>query len=122
MKWIEEEWLRHLQGKTLVSVRATYTDDSRIPSVLVSFTDDSRFKISPREGIYFEGCLINVLRKARPIESVVIEVDPDDCFIEVRADTFPLFIMLGENKRMDDNRFPFILEELDKEGSDAREV
>jgi hypothetical protein len=113
MKWIEEEWLRHFKGKTLLSVRPTYSEGSRIPSVTVTFTDASVFLISPREGIYFEGCLINVLRKARPIEKIECEVDPDDCYLEVRADTFPLFILLGQNKRMDDNRFPFNLEELE---------
>lgn len=109
---LEQRWLDMFKGKTLKSVRTKYTDESRIPAVVVSFIDDSAFEISVLDGVYFEGCLINILRKAHEVDEVMVVVDENETYIEVRAKTFPMFILLAQNMQIPAGDFPFEVKEL----------
>lgn len=111
------EWGSALKGKTIRGIRPAH-DNGPVPVVNMLFTDDSAVTISVVDGVYFEGCLINTLRKAQPIEDVVIR--GDETFghyeIAVRARTFPLLELRAVNKDNRADEFPFVLTHRPKHG------
>lgn len=104
------EWLTELKGKTIKAVRPNHNED--VPSVRLLFKDDSEFELFVRTGVYFEGCLINTLRRAQPIVDIVMVADGDETYIEFAAETFPLLILLAVNKKLAPGNFPFWLEKI----------
>lgn len=119
---LETSWLVQLEGKSLLGVRPEYNEHDRVPAVVVSFTDNTKFKVSVKDGVFFEGCLINILRKAQPVYDVVLLVDKEDTYLEVRAETFPMFTLMAQNKRLPEGEFPFHLEKLEGEWKPAAKL
>lgn len=111
----QEEWLAEFKDKTIRAVRSAHVGP--VPSVHVDFTDGSKYEVFVRAGVFFEGCMINTLRKAQPIHDVLVVTDGTDTYLEVSAPTFPLFILLAVNKQIPEGDFPFWLER--REPSDA---
>lgn len=106
------DWLRQLQGKTIRGVRPTH-DNGPVPDVNVLFTDDTALTISVQPGVYFEGCLINTLRKAQPIVGVRGYTDGAGNFrLEIRSRTFPLLVLRARTD--DPDEFPFLLSSRSK--------
>lgn len=112
---IEKDWLLDFEGKTIQSIKTGHEDDNVVPFVTVEFSDGSRYKILVRDGAFFEGCMINTLRRAQPIVEVMVVIEDDDTIVEVAAGTFPLFMLMATNKRLSRGTFPFWLEELGPE-------
>lgn len=104
----ESIWMNELGGKTIVGIRPV-RETSPVPQVRMIFTDGSEYLVEPRAGVYFEGCLINTLRRAQPITEVVIERDEDETYVELRAKTFPLLEMRAVNRTLPRAHFPFLL-------------
>ena len=101
------DWLRQLHGKTIRGVRPTH-DNGPVPDVHVLFTDDTALTISVGEGVYFEGCLINTLRKSQPVFAVRGDTDGVGNFtLEIRSRTFPLLVCRARTD--DPDEFPFSL-------------
>ena len=105
----ENTWLSQLQGKTIKGVRPTH-DGGPVPQVNLMFTDGTAFLLSVKPGVFFEGCLINTLRKAQPIHNVVISTRGNDTKIDIRSKTFPLMHLRAVNKELGPGEFPFLLE------------
>ena len=112
---LETAWLSEFEGKSLLGVRPEYNENDRVPGVMVSFTDNTRYLIQVKGGVFFEGCLINILRKAQPVYDVALVVDKEDTYLEVRAETFPMFVLMAQNKRIPEGEFPFVLTKQDVE-------
>jgi hypothetical protein len=105
----DTEWLAALEGKTIRGVRPTH-DNGPVPDVNLLFTDDTAFTLSVKPGVYFEGCLINTLRKAQPIMNVLVVTDGFGSWsVEIRSRTFPLMQLLAVNKDNPTDEFPFEL-------------
>ena len=105
----EADWQSLLVGKTIRGVRPTH-DNGPVPDVNLLFTDDTSFTLSVKPGVYFEGCLINTLRKAQPIVNVLTVTDGFGSWsVEIRSRTFPLIQLLAVNKDNPTNEFPFML-------------
>lgn len=111
-----QDWLAELKGKTLRSIKTEHNRDDSVPSIVIEFTDDTSYTVTVKEGVYFEGCMINTLRKAQPITDLVFLKEGPDTLVEFVADTFPLFILLAVNKKIPVGDFPFWLE---KDGDEA---
>jgi hypothetical protein len=109
MEQIENDWLDELKGKTLLAIRAHHYDNTPVPTVGISFTDGSTYEVISKPGVFFEGCLINTLRKAQPIVDILVIIDRNDTMVEVAADTFPLFMLTAQNKHIPRGEFPFVL-------------
>lgn len=103
------DWLPTLYVKTLQAIRPSH-DNGSVPDVNLLFTDGSAFLLSVKPGVYFEGCLINTLRKAQPIANVLAVTGGDgDWCVEIRSLTFPLIMLLARNKDLPHDEFPFEL-------------
>lgn len=101
----EKQWLSFLKGKTLLGLRP-HRNQGPVPCVHIQFTDGSTYTVSPVQGVYFEGCLINTLRKARPVTDVMIfQVSGETC-IQVESESFTLFELYAQNKWCDSSIFP----------------
>jgi hypothetical protein len=104
---VASSWQQQLQGKTIRGVRPTH-DNGPVPDVNVLFTDDTALTISVRDGVYFEGCLINTLRKSQPVADVRADTDGIGNFtLEIRSRTFPLLLLRARTDEPDE--FPFLL-------------
>lgn len=109
-----EQWNTAFVGKTIRGVRPTH-DNGPVPDVNILFTDDTAVTISVKPGVYFEGCLINTLRKAQPTTGVIVTpLGFGSYCIEVRSRTFPLLQLLATVKEGDLEDFPFVLVERPK--------
>lgn len=106
----QADWLALLQGKTIRGVRPTH-DNGPVPDVNLLFTDDTALTISVKPGVYFEGCLINTLRRAQPIVEVVLVGDAVTGIytLTIRSRTFRLLEMMAVNKDLPADEFPFML-------------
>lgn len=93
----EKLWLHELLGKTIRGVRPVH-DGSPVPMVNLLFTDGSTYQISVASNVYFEACLINILRKAQRVEDVIITTQGNDTKVVVRAKTFPMLQLRVVNK------------------------
>ena len=110
----EADWQSLLVGKTIRGVRPTH-DNGPVPDVNLLFTDDTSFTLSVKPGVYFEGCLINTLRKAQPIVNVLTVTDGFGRYtVEIRSRTFPLLVFEAVNKDNPTNEFPFMLTQRTK--------
>lgn len=93
----ETSWLAEFSGKTLHAVRTRrHPKDAMkdsVPWVEVTFTDGSRYEIHIQNGLFFEGCLYNALRKAQPVDRILFLDRGPRFIIEVKARSFPLFIL-----------------------------
>ena len=108
-EFIDADWQAMLAGKTIRGVRPTH-DNGPVPDVNLLFTDDTSFTLSVKRGVYFEGCLINTLRKAQPVVSVLTVTDGfGNWSVEIRSRTFPLMQLLAVNKDNPADEFPFML-------------
>ena len=106
----ENAWIDKLKGKTLTYIRPHFED--KTPRVVLHFNDETWYEVSTKPGVFFEGCLVNTLRKAQPIADVVCVRDNVDTYMEVSAGSFPLFILLAQNKQRPADDFPFELKEM----------
>lgn len=106
---IEQEWVDQLVGKTVWGIRPHHDDGKDIPKVDLTFKDNARFTLAVKQGTYFEGCLINTLRRSTPVADVLVTSVDGDWMLEVSADNSPLFILTAVNKSLDDEVFPFVL-------------
>ena len=113
---IENSWLSELQGKVLRGVRPTH-ENGAVPQVNLMFTDGTTLVVSVLEGVYFEACLINTLRKAQAIHDVSITTRGRDTKIDIRSKTFPMIHLRAVNKELPAGEFPFVLTK--KEASHA---
>lgn len=111
------DWLPLFEGKTIRGVRPTH-DRGPVPDVNLLFTDDSAYTISVKPGVYFEGCLINTLRKAQPVTNVLVVSDvlAGAYTVELRSRTFPLLQLLAVNKEIPYEEFPFEIEQRTAHG------
>lgn len=103
----EKEWMAQLGGKTIKGVRPQH-NNSPVPEVSVLFSDGTAYLITVKPGVYFEGCLINTLRRAQPIEKVVVLTLGTDTIIEIRTKTFPLLQLVAQS-RGEAHDQPFVL-------------
>lgn len=101
-------WLSQFEGKHLQSIRPI-RHDTPVPSIGVSFTDGTEYLVEIKQGVYFEACLINTLRRAQPVYDVIIERTNHDTVVEVRAQTFPMFELRAVNRTLPVGNFPFRL-------------
>lgn len=108
----QNNWLSLLQGKTIRGVRPTH-DSGSVPQVRLLLTNGTAFLISVKEGVFFEGCLINTLRRAQPIHDVVITMTKNDTKIDVRSKTFPMLVLRAINREGVPGEFPFLIEPCD---------
>jgi hypothetical protein len=104
----EQDWLSQMGGKTINAVRPTHPNGP-VPQVRLGFTDGTEFIISPKRGVYFEGCLINTLRKAAPVTDVLIERDGTGTMLSLGSRTFPLLVLMAVNKGLPSSEFPFVI-------------
>lgn len=104
----QDDWLVEFKDKVVSALRSKH--EGPVPSVWIEFTDGSKYEVFVRAGVYFEGCMINTLRKAQPITDVLCVSDGADTYLEVAASTFPLFLLLAVNKKIPEGDFPFWLE------------
>lgn len=107
----EKSWLSEMEGKTITAVRPV-RPVGPVPTVNLAFADGSEYTVEPKRGVYFEGCLINTLRRAQPVETVDIHRDGRFTLITVEAGEFPLLMLSAENKSLDSKEFPFVLRRL----------
>ncbi len=121
MKQISHEHLlEEFQGRTLYSLRPRRPDhtDGK-PHVELQFRDGSQYEIHAKLGVFFEGALINTLRKAQPVAAINIE-DIDDehdarktyVNIEFACETFTLFALrarLDAIHKYEPDMFPFLV-------------
>jgi len=105
-----DEWLVEFKGKTIRHMRTLHKDNSVVPSVEIEFIEGDKYEVLVREGAFFEGCMLNTLRKAQPVVDVTWDREGADVCIEVSAETFPLFILLATNKKAPLGTFPFWLQ------------
>jgi hypothetical protein len=112
-KQIEKDWFLDFEGKTIQSIKTKHEENNVVPYVTVEFTDGSQYEIYVRDGAFFEGCMINTLRKAQPVVDVMVVTEEDDTIVEVAAATFPLFMLMATNKRLESGVFPFWLEQVE---------
>lgn len=107
----EIEWLNAFRGKTLQYIRQARVPGSTIPFVRIGFTDGSNYQVHPKDDVYFEACMLNSIRKARAVKHIDFIV-PDQIgeswMVEVRTNTYPLFMLMGRHSN-DVSLFPFIL-------------
>lgn len=114
---LEADLVKSLVGKTIRGVRPTH-DRGPVPDVNVLFTDDTAITLSVKPGVYFEGCLINTLRKAQPITEVIVRADGGgDHSLEIRSRTFPLMLLLAVNKELALDECPFEFTWREKHGA-----
>jgi hypothetical protein len=106
---IEKQWRDLFAGKTLYGIRPQHESNTGVPAVDVTFTDASAFTIEVKDGVYFEGCLVNTLRKAQPVVDVLITEQDGDVMLEVQSKTFPLFVLMAQNKRLPVGEWPFTI-------------
>ena len=105
----QNNWLSLLQGKTIRGVRPTH-DNGPVPDVNILFVDGTVATISVKDGVFFESCFVNTLRKSAPIvEAVFLSDGLGSHVVEVRARTFPLIRLGAVNKSIPSDEFPFIL-------------
>lgn len=114
---LHDQLVTALVGKTIRGVRPTH-DNGPVPDVNVLFTDDTALTLSVKPGVYFEGCMINTLRKSQPITDVVVRADGGaDHSLEIRSRTFPLLLLLGVNKELALDECPFEFTWREKHGA-----
>lgn len=108
----EAEWLALLRNQTIKSVRPQHRD-MPIPTVRVEFERGMVVVFEPKIGTYFEGCLINTLRKAQPLIDVEIVREMNTTYITLQAEHFPLVELIITNKTLPSAEFPFNLRVLE---------
>lgn len=108
----EKHWLSELQGKTLKGVRPIH-DNGPVPDVRLMLTDGTTYIVSVPDGVYFEACLINTLRRAQPVHDVIVTTKGNDTKIDVRSKTFPMLTLRATVKSGDKDLFPFSLVKAD---------
>lgn len=108
----EAEWLTLLRDETIKSVRPQHKD-MPIPTVKVEFESGLIVVFEPKIGTYFEGCLINTLRKAQPLVDVEIVREMNTTYITLHAEHFPLLELIIANKTLPSQDFPFNLRVLE---------
>lgn len=100
-------------GKTLKAIRTGHDDDANgVPHVMVHFTDGSVYRFDVKENVYFEAALFNGLRKAAPVAFLdrKVEIYAGITVLEVRAKTYPLFILRAvDRKHLHLNPFRFTM-------------
>jgi hypothetical protein len=104
---IERRWQAELKGKELIGLK-TIHPAGPVPHVQVWLKGGGLYVIKPGENVYFQGCMINTLRKPQPIDLVQIAQEGRDFYVEVWSETFPLFSLIGV-QRGDIAEFPFAL-------------
>jgi predicted CopG family antitoxin len=102
----EKHWLSEFQGKTIRGVRPTH-EFGPVPQVNLMFTDGTAYLLSIKEGVYFEGCLINTLRRAQSVSDVVIKFYGKDISLEIRSKTFPMLELRAVAKELPAGELPF---------------
>ena len=108
---MESHWRSQFVDKTVLSLRPKHDTTNGVPKVELVFTDSTMFTIGVVEGVFFEGCMINTLRRAQPVVDVAIVPDEHGAWmIEVSARSFPLFMLMAENKGIEHHAFPFTLD------------
>lgn len=93
MRWEEE-----LRGKTLTSIRPQYKGEDFKPYVRLQFAGDFEYEVHALKAAYFDGCFINILRRAKPIEYVNFDVVNGEVEVEAWSKDFLLFHMSGSFK------------------------
>ena len=116
---VEEQarWISEFQGKTLRRVHSKRDSGDPVPYVHVEFDDGSKYEVCIKRDLFFEGCLYNILRKAQPVERIQFIKRGTRTIVEIRAHTFPLFVLRAVDKE-GRHEFPFTLIKL-KDGEDA---
>lgn len=109
----DDSW-QILEGKVLRGVRPTH-DNGPVPEVVLLFEDGTTFTARVLPGVYFEGCLINTLRKAQPITKVTVDTVEARTIVTLRCRTFPLIQLMAVNKELEVGVFPFRLDEKDSD-------
>jgi hypothetical protein len=107
----ERVWTNTFEGKTIKSIRPRHRDGGA-PTVDLSFTDGSAFEIAILDGVYFEGCLINTLRRAQPVLSVLVWRVDYHWTITFESATFPLIMLEASNRQRNSTDFPFVVTEV----------
>lgn len=107
---IERNWESLLVGKVIHHIKTER--ESRVPTVVVEFRDHTVFTIDVIDGAWFEGCLINTLRRAQAVTEVNVTGEGNDHIVEVRASSFPLFVLIASTDKLKfGHPFPLILKE-----------
>lgn len=94
----EKLWLNELVGKTIRGVRPVHHDNDPVPTVNLMLTDGSAYSIAVADGVFFEACLINILRRAQRIHDVIITTKHNDTKVDVRSKSFPMLHLRVVNK------------------------
>ncbi len=100
-----------LKGKTIFRITPIHGDGA--PQVRIEFKDRTSYILSVQENVFFEGAMINHLRKAQPIVDVIESyLGGRDHVVELRARTFPQLQLLARNMTDQPHRSPFELVQL----------
>ncbi len=104
----QTEWLSELKGLTLNNIRTKRDGDDPIPYVYLSFEGDFEYEIRVKKNTYFEGALVNSLRKVKTIDHIEMYEHNGYYIVEVCSRSFALFVLRA--KLNDGNaEFPFEL-------------
>lgn len=103
----EVNWITEFQGKTLRAIRTRHGENGTVPFVLVMFDDGSTYEVHVKDDTYFEAAMFNSLRRAQPVSKVHIFTGGNRTTVEVKAETFPLFLLRAVDRR--ERGFPFEL-------------
>jgi hypothetical protein len=91
-----DEVTRAIEGKTMRAIRTGHDDDAGgRPHVTVHFDDGSIYRFDVKDNVFFEAAMFNGLRKAAPVVLIdkKVEIYSGITVLEVRAKTFPLFLL-----------------------------
>lgn len=94
------DWNEEFRGKTLEKITPQYKKNEFIPYVQLEFAGGFQYEIHGITDAYFNGCFINILRKAKPVQYVEVFWSSTDQFeVEVWAKHFMLFALSSTLKK-----------------------
>lgn len=106
----ETELLGLFGGLTLNRVQPEW-NGSPVPHVFLGFSGNRIIKVEVDDGVVFQACMINTLRRSQPVCDVVISKKEAHTFVQLWARDFPLVTFLGLNRGRPSKDFPFIFTE-----------
>ncbi len=107
------EFAAFFEGKTIKNLRPNH--DQRVPRIDVLLTNKKPLRISVLDGVFFEGALVNCLRRAGKCSNVMYAYGGNRSHVvELRAFTFPMLQLMAVNQGPDlkPTDFPFVVEEI----------
>lgn len=109
---VRKDWFPEFRGKTFKSVRPRSDNGVRVPIVDIHFESGEHFVLAVREGVYFESCMINTMRRAQPVTEVLIYRDNGTWNVEIETLEFPMLFISAQVRDDNFEEFPFKLEQL----------